>query len=189
MTAANALATDKEATQPYMVQYLPPTSYQNCQLATAEEAYKYTILAEDFMVQTNLISTTVYDPEQYFEENIAPRITNDITISAPSVGLEVSGVDGATDLFLTFAERRLAYHVWDQARVCKSPDDEDMTKVYLREYGYVQNTDEGEGNGGIFNVFTTIELTFNGNLISRLVSTRRNTILDGDLGVLVSSFV
>lgn len=174
------------ATNDYKVQYLPDdqninTRQQECNLANAEEAYKYTILAEDFMVQVNLIATGTDNPEQYFADNVAPRIASDMTISAPSVGLELSGPEAALELFLTLADRNFAYHMWDMPRVCRLSDG--RMKVYFREFGFVQNDEDGEGGGDIFNVFTAIELAFNeNNEVDRLVSTRRNTIVGGELG-------
>ena len=91
----------------YRVPY-QPAQVGRCKLASADEAYEYTILAEDYLVQTNLVATIgAENPEAYYEENIAPRQANNFEVLAPSVGLELSG-DDVRQLFLNLSTRRLA---------------------------------------------------------------------------------
>ena len=48
----------------YQVTYIP--SAPSCKLASFEDAYTYTILAEDYMAQVNLVSTIgASDPDAY----------------------------------------------------------------------------------------------------------------------------
>jgi hypothetical protein len=125
------------STDNYKVTYI--SNAEPCKLASFEDAYAYTILAEDYMVQTNLISTIgASDPDAYYETNIKPRQSVNMQIIAPSVGLELSGEE-VKDLFLTLSKRELAYHIWAMPRVCYL-DDGGAMRVYLRETGLVQNS-------------------------------------------------
>ncbi|GFH59639.1 predicted protein [Chaetoceros tenuissimus] len=130
---------------PYDVTHIPKAELQNylCQnLANAEKSLKYRILAEDYMIQTNLIVTGTDDPESFYEQNIAPRQNENIIVSAPSVGVEALGTDEVRQLFVGLASNRMfAYHIWDQIRVCQNDDDDSYT-VFMREYGLVQ--EEGQ---------------------------------------------
>lgn len=161
---------------PYDVTYIPKAEQQNylCHnLANAEESLRYSILAEDYMIQTNLIVTGTDDPESFYEEKIAPRQNKNIIVSAPSVGVEASGIDEVRQLFVGLASNRIfAYHIWDQIRVCQN--DDDSYTVYMREYGLVQ--EEGQN---MINVFTTIALRFEDELVAKLISVRRNTLRNG----------
>lgn len=157
----------------YRVHYI--AGRPNCDLADANEAYKYTILAEDYMVQTNLIVTAADDREAYYNEVIAPLQTEDITVSVPQLNIERTGEE-VRDLFVeAIGSRQFAYHIWDQPRVCRNAGGRSFT-VYLREYGLVQAAQASDH----INVFTTIALTIDGNgLVERLVSNRENTLIDG----------
>lgn len=172
-------------TQNYRVTYIPGA--ESCRLASLEDAYFYTILAEDYMAQVNLISTLgASDPEGYYEANVAPRQSDDMQVIAPSVGLELSGKD-VEQLFLTFARRELAYHIWAMPRACRLDDDDGRMRVFLRETGYVKNDDrdgdeEVEGYGNVFTVFTTIQLDFDADgKVTRLVSVRDGTLLGNEV--------
>uniref|UniRef100_A0A7S0FPX0 Uncharacterized protein n=1 Tax=Minutocellus polymorphus TaxID=265543 RepID=A0A7S0FPX0_9STRA len=171
--AAQALDFDD-----YQVQYQPQVG--RCKLASADEAYKYTILAEDYLVQTNLVATIgADDPDAYYQQRIAPRQSNNFEVVAPSVGLELSG-DDVRQLFINLSARRLAYHVWTMPRVCRRPDG--RVSVYFRETGTVQNGEDGEGGGDILRVFTSIRLDFNSlDKVRRLVSVRDQTLLGGEI--------
>ena len=157
----------------YQVHYI--TGRPDCDLADANEAYKYTILAEDYMVQTNLIVTAADDREAYYDEVIAPLQAEDITVSVPQLNVERTGEE-VRDLFVeAIGSRQFAYHIWDQPRVCRNAGGRSFT-VYLREYGLVQ---EAQASDHI-NVFTTIALTIDTNgLVERLVSNRENTLIRG----------
>lgn len=169
---------DRSFPSPYDITYIPKAEQQNylCHnLANAEEGLKYRILAEDYMIQTNLIVTGTNDPESFYEENIAPRQNKNMIVSAPSVGVEASGTDEVRQLFVGLASNRIfAYHIWDQIRVCQNDDDDDSYTVYMREYGLVQ--EEGQD---MINVFTTIVLRFEDELVAKLISVRRNTLRNG----------
>ena len=162
----------------YQVQYQPQLG--RCQLASADEAYKYTILAEDYMIQVNLVATIgAEDPDAFYEENVLPRQANNMEVIAPSVGLELTG-DDVRQLFVTLSKRRLAYHIWTMPRVCLRPDG--RASVYLRETGNVQNGEDGEGGGEVFRVFTSIRLDFNRlGKVRRLVSVRDQTLLGNEV--------
>ena len=167
-------------TDNYQVTYI--SSAQPCKLASSEDAYVYTILAEDYMAQTNLVSTIgASDPESYYETNIKPRQSADMQVIAPSVGLELSGEE-VKNLFLTLSKRELAYHIWAMPRVCHLGDGSGM-RVFLRETGLVQNSGEDvEGYGNVFKVFTTIELDFDEEgLVTQLVSVRDETLLGNEV--------
>ena len=155
--AAAATPTSLNITN-YQVTYI--SSAQSCKLASFEDAYAYTILAEDYMSHTNLISTIgASDPDTYYKTKVEPLQSDNMQIIAPSVGLELSGEE-VKELFLSLSKRELAYHIWAMPRVCHLNDGGGM-RVYLRETGMVQNSGEDvEGFGNVFTVFTTIELDF-----------------------------
>ena len=84
------------------------------------------------------------------------------------------------ELFINLSKRQLANHIWSQPRVCIDSDDE--VRVYLREYGLVQNNMGGEGGGDVLNVFTTIQLDFDGEgKVKRLVSVRDQTLVGNEV--------
>lgn len=180
MTTAAATPSSLDVDN-YQVTYIP--SAPSCRLANYKDAYTYTILAEDYMAQVNLISTIGgSNPDTYYERNVLPRQSDDMKmVIAPSVGLTLSGED-IRELFLTFAKRELAYHTWAMPRVCHLDEDGGM-RVALRETGLVQNSgDNVEGYGNVFTVFTTIELDFNKEgLVTQLVSVRDETLLGNDV--------
>ncbi len=159
----------------YHVHYI--NGHPNCDLADANEAYYYTILAEDYMVQTNLIVTAADDQEAYYDEVIAPLQAQDITVSVPQLNIERTGEE-VRDLFVqAIGSRQFAYHIWDQPRVCRDAGGRSFT-VYLREYGLVQQ--ENTQASDHITVFTTIALTIDTDgLVERLVSNRENTLIDG----------
>ena len=112
LPAATLVAAEVLEFDDYQVPY-QPAQVGRCKLASADEAYEYTILAEDYLVQTNLVATIGADnPDAYYEENIAPRQASNFEVVAPSVGLELSG-DDVRQLFLDLShlatQRRLAH--------------------------------------------------------------------------------
>ena len=173
-----ALASDALDFDNYEVQY--QNQVGRCQLASVDEAYKYTILAEDYMIQINLVATVgADDPDAFYEQNVLPRQANNMEVVAPSVGLELTGED-VRQLFVTLSKRRLAYHIWTMPRVCLRPDG--RASVYLRETGNVQNGEDGEGGGDVFRVFTSVRLDFNRlGKVRRLVSVRDQTLLGNEV--------
>ena len=121
LPAATLVAAEVLEFDDYQVPY-QTAQVGRCKLASADEAYEYSILAEDYLVQTNLVATIGADnPDAYYEENIAPRQASNFEVVAPSVGLELSG-DDVRQLFLNLSTRRLAYHVWTMPRVCLHSD-------------------------------------------------------------------
>ena len=178
-SAATLVSAEVLEFDDYQVPYQPAQDGR-CKLASADEAYEYTILAEDYLVQTNLVATIGADnPDAYYEENIAPRQASNFEVVAPSVGLELSG-DDVRQLFLDLSTRRLAYHVWTMPRVCLHSDG--RASVYFRETGNVQNSDDGEGAGVVLSVFTSIRLDFTRRKkVRRLVSIRDQTLLGNEV--------
>ena len=179
LSAATLAAAEALDFDDYRVPY-QPAQVGRCKLASADEAYELTILAEDYLVQTNLVATIgAENPDAYYEENIAPRQANNFEVVAPSVGLELSG-DDVRQLFLNLSTRRLAYHVWTMPRVCLRSDG--RASVYFRETGNVQNGEDGEGGGDVFRVFTSIRVDFNRRKkVRRLVSIRDQTLLGNEV--------
>lgn len=168
----------------YQVQYYPEAPL--CALVTdANKAYKYTLLAEDYMIHVNEITTSQLDPFTYYRTNVVPRQDTDMEISihAGALDFDVQGTEAIEEFFVQLHTRDLAYHVWTMPRVCRvagTNQNAPTTKVYLREYGLVQ--DSGEAASSLLNVFTTIELIFDDQgMATKLVSTRRNTLEDGKL--------
>jgi len=67
MTTAVATPSSLDVVDNYQVTYIP--SAPSCRLANCKDAYTYTILAEDYMAQVNLISTIgKEDPDIYMKE-------------------------------------------------------------------------------------------------------------------------
>ena len=86
MTTAAATPSSLDVDN-YQVTYIPSAS--SCRLSNYKDAYTYTILAEDYMAQVNLISMIgKEDPDTYYERNVLPRQSDDMKmVIAPSVGL------------------------------------------------------------------------------------------------------
>eukprot|EP00561_Arcocellulus_cornucervis_P003964 CAMPEP_0185812392 /NCGR_PEP_ID=MMETSP1322-20130828/9291_1 /TAXON_ID=265543 /ORGANISM="Minutocellus polymorphus, Strain RCC2270" /LENGTH=204 /DNA_ID=CAMNT_0028508925 /DNA_START=38 /DNA_END=653 /DNA_ORIENTATION=- len=102
LPAATLVAAEVLEFDDYQVPY-QTAQVGRCKLASADEAYEYSILAEDYLVQTNLVATIGADnPDAYYEENIAPRQASNFEVVAPSVGLELSG-DDVRQLFLNLS--------------------------------------------------------------------------------------
>ena len=65
-------------------------------------------------------------------------------------------------------------------RVCLRSDG--RASVYFRETGNVQNGEDGEGEGDVLRVFTSIRLDFNRRKkVRRLVSIRDQTLLGNEV--------